>query len=47
LFKLKNSIINELQIVGHCSGNTKLSTKVAAILTENGHKQDNQIGTAV
>jgi hypothetical protein len=37
----KSSIINELQSVEHCSGNTTVSTKVVAMLAENGHKQDN------
>jgi len=38
----KNIIANELQSVEHCSRHTNVSTKVAAILAENGHKQDNQ-----
>jgi len=41
----KCSITNELQSVEHCSRNTKLSTKLASILEENGHKQDNQTST--
>jgi len=36
---------NELQNVEHSSRNTNVSTKVAAILSENGHKQDNQTRT--
>jgi hypothetical protein len=39
--KTNISNTNELQNVELCSGNTVVSTKMAAALVENGNKQDN------